>query len=1238
MPSVGKSLSDGQSKDSGTDLIVVGIGASAGGLEALRVLVAGLPLKSNIAYIIAQHMSPHHRSMMVELLARETRLPVFEVKNKMRIQADTIYVAAPNSDVLVKGGKLQIRKPLADLGAKPSIDYLFTSMAEDLGERAIGVILSGTGSDGSHGILAINSAGGISIAQDPKTAKYDSMPIGAIKAGAELILPPEEIASQLVNIIARPRIEMPDMDKPDKEESPLENLVKHIYQKTKMDFSNYKEATIKRQIERRMAILQIKDLNRYVKIAKSTDTELKALANNFLICVTSFFRDSEPFDLFREHLRLILRNKKEGDHIRVWVPGCATGEEAYSIAIIIAEELSDKIEQYKIQIFATDANPETTKIGRRGIYPETSVESVLPEVLAKYFIQKDRFFQVDRRIRDMVVFATQDLVQDPPFVRVDAISCRNLLIYFKPGLQDKVFRIFHYALNPDGLLLLGKSESIVQSKGFFLEIDRKQKLFRKNNVSSSLPDSRFAGAPVLLASRSESKVSVKKENILSPAESSKNTLFNIYTPPSVVITGNGDIMEIFGDIGPFTHINEGKPDFSFFAMVHSPLRTELRAIVQKVIKSGETTYTHPVTFKVDGEKKAYRTVVRPLEYSSSTSDVVVISFEAMVSQLPKSVPLESIDEVAEARIAELGHELTITRESLQTVIEELETSNEELQSLNEEAQAANEELQASNEELETTNEELQATNEELTTVNDELTTKSTQLSEALSDMEAIQNSSERAILVVDKDLNIRRKNKKSAYFFKMDLDANHLNLSSIPFLFQTESFIDKVHEANKTGKSFSVEFARDDNYYSLKIFPYLSEKKEFNEGVVITIDDITEIVRAKNEAQRANRAKTEFLASMSHELRTPLNAILGFTQLFGVSSDNPLTQEQDNYLKLIRTGGEHLLTLINGILNLSKIESGSIPVSMDAIEPFEVISSALLLAKEMIRSRNPKIKLKNYADCPQCSEPCAIFADQNRFRQVLINLLSNAIKYNNEDGNVTIQCLQTEGHNMRFVVSDTGPGISEKYQKELFQPFHRLGAEGSKIEGSGIGLTITKRLMDLMNGNVGYTTAEGKGSSFWVEFQKAKIDKKEQAKSLKKKDAIKMPPLLEGAGGKKVLYIEDNDINLHLMEKVFLVHLKSVTLITAPDAEIGLEMAASEKPDLILMDINLPGMNGVEAFRQMQKTRSLHDIPVIAVSADAIEESIARTVRHGFAGYITKPFNVEELTSNIIGLLNQGKK
>ena len=1060
------------------ELVVVGIGASAGGLEALSQFVGKLPRKANMAYVVAQHMSPHHRSMMVDLLSRETDLPVREVKHDLNPKADTIYVAPPNSDVSIKDGKLQLRRPLTELGAKPSIDYLFVSMAEDLGDRTIGVVLSGTGSDGAIGIRAINSAGGISIAQQPRTAKYDSMPLAAIKAGVDLVLPPDEIAKQLLQTTARPRLALAENDAT-AASTPIDQLIALIHRETRMDFSAYKETTIARQIERRMAVVQVNQLEDYVALAEKNRAELNALAGNFLVCVTSFFRDADAFAALQVELREFLTKKRPGEEIRIWVPGCATGEEAYTIAIIVAEELGDALERYKVQIFATDANPESTQAGRRGLYAETSIDGVDPTILAKYFVQQDRFFQVDRRIRDMVVFATHDLAQDPPFVRLDVISCRNLLIYFKTPLQDKALRIFHYALRSDGLLLLGKSESVGHNTNLFADVDRRLKIFRRTNISLPRPGSAF-GRPAPIAAGTPAPATGATEKVATPSERGRKALFNAYAPPSALISPEGTIVELFGEISTFIRLRPGKPDFSVFSLVHQPLRTELRALVQKVTRSRETCHTRPFTLEVEGSEAAFRATIRLVDTASARDELLLISFEALPSEDATSVELESFDATNDIRLAELQHELTITRESLQTVIEELETSNEELQSLNEETEAGNEELQASNEELETSNEELQATNEELTTVNDELSMKTLQLAEALSDMENIQDSIGAAFLLVDDDLVVRRYNQAVLEYLKLDPASSEQNLRAIPSYVGIDDLYGKIQTVSATGQRHSEIFTFRERTCKLGISPYRSEQTRQQRGAVVVFFDVTALEQARMKAQQATEAKSDFIRQMSHELRTPLNGIIGFAQLLERTPEAAPDQQHRSWLRHILDGGQHILALINDTADLATVEAGRVELDLAVIDPKPVVEEAIALTRDMAEQRAISIHVRE-TDRDLGCEALRIVADRRRLKQVLLNLLSNAIKYNRDGGSVTIECVDLEDR-ARLVVSDTGYGIPDQARERVFEPFNRLHPEDLKAEGSGLGLAISRQLAELMGGTLQLESREDQGTQFWVEF------------------------------------------------------------------------------------------------------------------------------------------------------------
>ena len=1366
-------------------LIIVGLGASAGGLEALRAFVAELPLHANMAYVVAQHMSPQHRSMMADLLSRETKLVVLEAKDGVTPNPDTVYIGPPNGDIFIKDGKLALRKPLSEIGPKPSVDYLFTSMAEELGEGAIGVVLSGTGSDGAHGVRAINAAGGICIAQSPDSAKYDSMPQAAIKAGVDLVLAPAEIAAQLVNVAKRPRLSVSEKLEPDgKDESadPLKTVMRKIYERSKMDFSNYKEATLTRQIERRMAALQTNRLPDYLSVISDTPTELDVLATSFLVCVTSFFRDAEAFKKFTLALQKLMEKKQPGEDIRIWVPGCATGEEAYSIAIILAEILGAKLDDHKVQIFATDINKDATSFGRKAIYPETSLEGMDKTLLQKYFRAKDRLFLVDRKIRDMVVFANHDLIQDPPFVRMDVITCRNLLIYFKTGLQEKVFRLFHYALNPSGLLFLGSSESVGQASHYFDETDRKYKLFQRRDVPSTMPQG-FVTTPLL--SLSSQRQSEQKSKAQSPESLGRDLLLSAYAPPSVLMLADGNILELFGDVTPFIALKSGKADFNLFAIIHPKLRTELRAIAQKVTRSHEATITHPVQITINNEERAVHTMVRPIQNKANQGNAVLVSFEVARTRGPVNLNPESVEEVAESRISELTHELTLTRESLQTVIEELETSNEELQSLNEEAQAANEELQASNEELETSNEELQATNEELTTVNDELSARTIEIINTSNDLENVLNCSGIAVLVIDRDLRIRRFNQDSLNFFKIDEALLIQNLASVPTKFAFEDLIGKIRklpfittsinaQTNSKVRHFLGKFSHNQRDFELNAFAYITRESNTVDGLVLTVTDITSHVQseralmlsqvklsnymqlalgaaywefeaktkqfifneeffrvfnkqlvknddlyrlfgaisqkvgefrmsldrylelfchtddrdmfigvfehalkstvfssttqfehriltkqgeigfiklcfyvvdhgpeqslrmygvtqnitaqhnvmkdielARKAAEDASLAKSKFLSSMSHELRTPLNAILGFGQILEMSKS--LDEKQKGYVQQIMNGGNHLLQLINQVLELAKIEAGNLQLTIEPISTHKIVDSCSSMTSPLLKAKNINFQIND-----SLPKNATVMADQTRITQVLLNLLSNAIKYTPDGGKIRLDVLAPTDSMHRFVVTDSGIGIPAKYHEEVFTPFNRMGALEGAVEGTGIGLTITKDLVNKMSGSIGFVSEEGKGSSFWFELPAGPREK-----------TLKISPGPQAGGDIQadlenlrglVLYIEDNPSNVALMQASF-AKIPNLELVVASSAKSGIEICIDRVPQLVLMDLHLPDMDGAEATRLIRAHLLTSHIPVIALSADVTDHGKKNVKSAGVTDYLSKPFQFADLVA-----------
>lgn len=696
------------------ELIVVGIGSSAGGLEALQIFLSKLDDIPNCSYIIAQHLSPTHRSMMVELLNRITNIPVIEVQNGIVIKAKTIYMTPENTDIYINNGKLYLKAIESTYGPKPSVNYFFNSLAQTYGSRSIGIILSGTGSDGAFGIRAIKAAGGITIAQSPSTAKYDGMPISAINTGkVDLVVPIDVMALEISRLVKNLGKNVGDSIN----DRLLQNVYRLIFDEKGVDFSQYKRNTLIRRIERRMAALKVETLKDYLDILKGDIEEISNLYHDILIGVTEFFRDKDVFETLYTPLKELIEKKEQGEEIRFWVIGCSSGEEPYTLAMILSEILKEKISRYKIKIFATDIDDESLKIARAGIYSETSFVNMDKELIQRYFTIQKNQFEVKKSLRELVIFSHHNVIADSPFLRMDLISCRNMLIYFNTTLQNRFFPIIHYALKDQGLLLLGKSESISQHSDLFITLYKQEKIFRSQFTGIKEPPKLYNYAAVC-KTFDEPKLSSyrNEEEILEEriTQAAQHYLLN----RCVLINSSNEIIYIKGD-NPYLIHPQGRATNNIFKSIREELVLDLRSTINEVNKYNDIRFTAFRSIKMLDLMMHYvRVIVIPLKYERSED-----SFNALIFQSETSENIQGHigeNESESEVVSKLHHELAQTKSHLQNVIEELETSYEEMQSLNEELSSSNEELQSSNEELETTNEELQSTNEELQTAYSEL--------------------------------------------------------------------------------------------------------------------------------------------------------------------------------------------------------------------------------------------------------------------------------------------------------------------------------------------------------------------------------------------------------------------------------------------------------------------------------------------------------------------------------------
>lgn len=814
-------------------MLVVGIGASAGGLEALLPFVAQLSPDNNMSHIIVQHSAAKNGSILAELLRGKTKLEVLEATDGTKLCVNTIYVVPPERDIDIQNGCIQLMQTSSVTAPKTTVDYFFNSLARAYRDKAIGIIFSGTGQDGAKGIKAIKEAGGITIAQKPETAKFDGMPKAAIEYGkADYILSPVEAALKLEAIAKN--LNGPDTEEIESEASvSIRNIVDNILKATGMDFVNYKNSTIARQVERRMANLHIDDLETYAQFTRNNPEELTQLSNSFLVCVTSFFRDKQCFNALRLALKEVIKGKKVGDDIRVWVPGCATGEEVYSIAMILAEELGAEICRYRVQIYGTDINADGIQTARKGEYSLVSLDCFDNYLKNKYFSEKEYGFAVNKELRDLVIFSRHDLIKNPPFIHLDLISCRNLLIYFNQALQEQVLKIFHYALVSNGILFLGQAESLWSLNDLFFELDRSSKLFIKNDTPVIRPD---LNSKMLANFQLNRLVNGETPIYLAYKMLGQDKLVDIFAPPSILVTREGKILEFYKNCDAFITIKPGKADFNIFSIIDPTLKTELKAFCHHALSSKQPV-TSPTFSFIEGDKASdYRMRVTPVYHYPSKQELLLISFE----ETEHDSEMTDVDHGTALRLTGMDHELKTARETLQTVTEALETSVNEWQALNEEAQTTNEELQSANEELETTNEELQSINEELTLVNDELTLKTKEVGEANDDLHNVLDSIEKAVVVIDSRLRINRYNEASKKFFNIGFaDAVQPNLSSLAIEFSYEKLISHIQQVIATGQSIQNKFKKQEQHYELTIYPYRSRHTENITGAVLTIQDIT---------------------------------------------------------------------------------------------------------------------------------------------------------------------------------------------------------------------------------------------------------------------------------------------------------------------------------------------------------------------------------------------------------------
>jgi two-component system CheB/CheR fusion protein len=788
-------------------------------------------------------------------------MEVFQVQDRMRVRPDCVYVIPPNKDMSILHGVLHLFEPSAPRGLRLPIDFFFRSLADDRQERSIGVILSGMGSDGTMGLRAIKEKSGLVVVQEPASAKFDSMPRSAIDAGlADLVAPAEELPGRILGFFRHvPVLADPAPALEEKEQSALEKVVILLRTKTGHDFSQYKKNTAYRRIERRMGIHQIDRIAAYVRFLQENPHEVELLFKELLIGVTSFFRDPAEWEHLRgEVIPWLLAARPAGGVIRAWSAGCSTGEEAYSLAIVFKETLEQlkPKESYTLQIFATDLDQDAIDKARQGFFPANIAADVLPERLRRYFIQDENGYRIGKEIREMVIFATQNIIMDPPFTKLDILICRNLLIYLEPELQKKLLPLFHYSLNPGGALFLGSAETVSTFTDLFSPLHAKSRLFRRRE--SVLRDEPVAFpatfAPPLPGGPKEAMLPRTAVNLQTLAD---QLLLRDYAPPAVLVSDQGDILYISGRTGKYLEPAAGKANWNIFVMAREGLRYELTTAFQKVVRQKETVTVKGCLLGVNGGTQGVNLTIRPVENPEALRGMVMIVFHD-VATLPaaKAPGRGNTGAAAGARITELEQDLKRYREELQATREGMQTSQEELKSMNEELQSTNEELQSTNEELTTSKEELQSMNEELQTVNAEQASKVAELSRTSSDMKNLLNSTEIITVFLDGALNVRRFTTGANKLFKLIPGDVGRPLTDIASDLQYSELAENAREVLRTLVFSEKEIAAvDGSWFRVRIMPYRTLENVID-GVVMTFFDITAAKKLEAELRETSEARS----------------------------------------------------------------------------------------------------------------------------------------------------------------------------------------------------------------------------------------------------------------------------------------------------------------------------------------------------------------------------------------------
>ena len=1224
---------------------IVAIASSAGGLEALTELLAALPAKSGLAYVAVQHLDPDHESLLAEILKKKTPLAVMVARDGLAIEPDHVYLIPPNTTLTVKDEHLRVVRRAS--GPHHPADILFTSLAEERAERSIGVVLSGGDDDGALGIQVIKQAGGIIFAQEPSSAKFPSMPKHAIETGCvDFVLRPNQIARELMRLSQHPYLRAPPAPlvaagEPGLAPNPTdEEGLKHIFRRLRtvhgVDFAHYKRSTLNRRLERRMAMQKTDTLADYVALIDSDAAEAAALYQDFLIRVTTFFRDPESFEgLVQRVFPSLCERRSPKTPIRIWVPGCASGEEVYSIAMTLMEYLADRPAPAQIQIFGTDVSETAIEKARAGTYLDSIDQDVSSERLQRFFVKQDDRYCIAKSIRDLCIFARHDVTRDPPFSRLDLVSCRNLLIYLDATTQRRAMQVFHYALRPEGFLLLGPSESVGQASNLFALADQQHRLYSRSPASPSLgldleaPGGVRYKRPGDVAS-GDPAIPLEADSLQREAD---RMLLARFAPASLLVDEALNILQFRGETGPYLEHASGAPSLNLHRVARPELVVEIAPAVQEVRESGAAVRRDGL--RLDDRRDVSIEVI-PLTRTSTERGYLILLEDASRGGSARRAQQAPARELSESekdrRLAQLQREIVAMRDYWQANMEEHAAIKAELQSAHEEVLSANEEFQSTNEELETAKEELQSANEELTTTNDELRNRNQELGTLNAEVQQARQTAEHArdfadtiietvlepLLVLDENLKIVRAN--SAFYadfntrsqqtedhFLYNLGDGQWNLPTLRaglagVLTHNESLIDFEisHSTPRTGERTMRLNAR-------KIRGHAGRP----EMILLAIADVTARKARADRLMQDGQRKDQFLAMLAHELRNPLAPITHAVQLLrrGGGGTSP-----SKLYDMIERQTRRLVRLVDELLDVARISRGFIDLKRESVDLGTLVEATAAASRSQMEHRQHELSLT----LPEV--PAWVDGDPVRLEQVLSNLLDNAAKYTAPGGRIAVKLTQDQGQAL-LSVYDNGIGLAPDTLESIFDLFSQVDRSlAHSAGGLGIGLTLARRVLELHGGLIeARSDGLGQGSEFIMRLPIASPSASESRSG----NGLTVESVAPSERPRRILIVEDSVDAADALE--LLVRSFGYEIASARDGPTALALAEYFLPDIALVDVGLPGIDGYELARRLRAAPQHAELYLVAMTGYGREEDRIAARAAGFDCHLVKPAEVDEL-------------